>query len=376
MTQMTQEKKSKLQELLKKIKTLETAIPTGEIKSLTDQIIGEHSQGVSDKLKNDATIKYLDSLNEKIGQFKKDFNLGPVVQELNNLIDDVSKLREEMTGNLTTSAQETESKLEAIKAEIAAGLAKISTDSQTFTTTNLGPVMDALEKLNLELFNANQTSEGKSVSLKDSITAIEAQLEKIGNKIKNSNQKHSEGIDSARADFEKSLKDSITLLRKELMSRIGNTGGGNANRNIAIGGNTSVLSRYTDINLKAGSNVTLTYANNNTTKYVDVTISSSGGGGGSVGGTVRSINNISTSQTAGSNSGTDYVYICSAGVSLTLPTAAANTNLYTVKNTSSSSVLVIPDGVDTIDAQTNVILRTQYTSVDLISDGTSNWSIT
>jgi len=78
------------------------------------------------------------------------------------------------------------------------------------------------------------------------------------------------------------------------------------NRNIAIGGNTSVLSQYTDINIKAGSNVTLTYSNNQTTKYLDLTIASSGGGG-SVGGTVRSINNISTSQTAGATAGTDYV---------------------------------------------------------------------
>lgn len=162
-------------------------------------------------------------------------------------------------------------------------------------------------------------------------------------------------------------------LQSDLYTRLPH-GGGNANRNIAIGGNQSVLSRYTDMNLKAGSNVTIIYSNNDTTKFTDVTIASSGGGG-SVVGTTRSISTISTSQTAGAVSGTDYVYICTAGVNLTLPTAVANTNLYTVKNTSSSSVLVGTTSAQTIDAQTTAILATQYTAIDLISDG-SNWDIT
>lgn len=82
------------------------------------------------------------------------------------------------------------------------------------------------------------------------------------------------GVEGART--------SILSLEKALSNRINgiqNHGGGNANRNIAINGNTSVLSRYTDINLKAGSNVTLTYATNQTTKYTDITISATGGGG-------------------------------------------------------------------------------------------------
>jgi len=183
-----------------------------------------------------------------------------------------------------------------------------------------------------------------------------------------------------KGDNGKDGKDGTSVDLKEVMegimpsvmgqvSRI-RTGGGNMNRNISIGGNSSVLSRYTDINLKAGSNVTLTYANNDTTKNVDITIAATGGSG-----TTRSINSISTSQTAGSTSGTDYVYVCSAGVALTLPDATSNTNLYTVKNTSTSSVLIATTSAQTIDAQSNLILATQYTSVDLISDGT-NWDIT
>lgn len=174
------------------------------------------------------------------------------------------------------------------------------------------------------------------------------------------------GKDGKDGKFED--EEELVNLRNRL-NTIG-VGGGNANRNIAIGGNGKVLQPYTDINLKAGANVTITYAANNTTKYTDVTVAATGGAG-----TVRSINTISTSQTAAATAGTDYVYICAAGVNLTLPTAVSNTNLYTVKNTSASSVLVSTTASETIDAQSNLILAVQYTAVDLISDS-ANWNIT
>lgn len=72
-------------------------------------------------------------------------------------------------------------------------------------------------------------------------------------------------------------KVDLVKLRNDILSRLPH--GGNANRNIAIGSNTSVLSRYTDINIKAGSNVAISYVNNDTTKYLDLTFSATGGGG-------------------------------------------------------------------------------------------------
>ncbi len=164
----------------------------------------------------------------------------------------------------------------------------------------------------------------------------------------------------------KELEDSVRRLRGEIQSK----GGGSMNRQILVGG-VDPLTRYTDINLKAGSNVILTYSNNDTTKRVDLTIAATGGGG-SVGGTIRSINRVSTSQVMGNTSGTDYVYIADAGVKLDLPTASGNTNLYTVKNNSNSSVLV----AGTIDDDpAGVIMPIKYTSVDLISNDT-NFNIT
>lgn len=141
-------------------------------------------------------------------------------------------------------------------------------------------------------------------------------------------------------------------------------------RQIFIGG-ADPLTRYTDINLKAGSNVTITYANNNTTKKVDITIASTGGGGGSV----RSINSVSTPTTAGSTSGTDYVYLVSGTTTITLPTAVGNTNLYTIKNVGTGVVTINTTSSQTIDGSLTVSMPVQYTAVDLISD-TANWNVT
>lgn len=167
----------------------------------------------------------------------------------------------------------------------------------------------------------------------------------------------------------KDAKVDLNLIRREV-SRYAGHGGGNANRNIAVGGNGSVLSMFTDINLKAGSNVTLAYSNNANTKYLDLTISATGDGG-----IVRSVNSISTSQTAGAIAGTDYVYVATVGVAVTLPTAVGNANLYTIKNVVASSVLVATTGGQTIDTSPNLVLATQFTAVELISDG-ANWNIT
>ena len=143
------------------------------------------------------------------------------------------------------------------------------------------------------------------------------------------------------------------------------------NRQMFIGG-VDPLTKYTDVNYKAGSNVTITYVNNNATKKVDVTFSATGGGGGSV----RSINSISTSQVAGSASGTDYVYICTGTITLTMPTASGNQNLYTIKNAGTGTITVLPDGGDTLGNDVSIIMPLRYTSVDLISDGITNWNIT
>lgn len=96
--------------------------------------------------------------------------------------------------------------------------------------------------------------------------------------------------------------------------------------------------------------------------------------GGEGGGTSRNIASISTNTNAGAAATTDYVYLCSAALTLTLPTAVGNTNLYTVKRTGSGTVTIATTSAQTIDGGSTAVLSSQYESVSVVSDD-SNWNI-
>jgi len=95
---------------------------------------------------------------------------------------------------------------------------------------------------------------------------------------------------------------------------------------------------------------------------------------GSGSGITRLVNNISTPTTAGATANTDYVYNVSGTTTLTLPTAVANTNRYSVKNVGSNTVTVAFTGGETADGSSTVTLPRANMSLDFISNGT-NWTI-
>lgn len=89
----------------------------------------------------------------------------------------------------------------------------------------------------------------------------------------------------------------------------------------------------------------------------------------------RSISSVSTATAAGAAAGTDYVYLVSGNTTVTLPTAVGNSNLYTIKNTDGNITSIATTSSQTIDGSSSPItITTQYTSLDLISNGT-NWDI-
>ena len=317
-------------------------------------------------IKQTIEVKTTEEANERFRKLKDTLNIDSLFGAFNSLKEDLNKREDELVENI-------QAKIDAVTSSFK-DIQKMSAEETVFRGEEIKELKQVLKELSSK--NSQETTTLVSQTVADSEARLKILIGSLDTQIKDKSElvKLEKGI----KDELNVIMDSIKTLEKDFLARFAgleNIGGGNANRNIAIGGNTSVLSSFTDINLKAGSNVTITYAKNNTTKYTDITISATGGGG-SVGGVIRDIETISTSQTAGDVAGTDYVYICSAGVRLTLPTANANTNLYTVKNTSASSILVSPDAADTIDSDTNLILVTQYTAVDLVSNGTDNWNIT
>lgn len=96
------------------------------------------------------------------------------------------------------------------------------------------------------------------------------------------------------------------------------------------------------------------------------------GAGGS--GISRTIAAVTSSLTGGASSSTDYVYLLGSGASYTQPAASGNGNLYTLRNTTSSSKSVARSGSDTLEGATSLTVGPN-SSVDLISDGTSAWYV-
>lgn len=372
---MSSQKKNLLNQLLQRLNKIEQSLPFDESRSMLDSVIQEEQDKFQKSLKDNPNIRFLNEINRKLESFKRDFDLAPIIQEIELFQTEFQKAKDLFESEQAKISSDLKSKVSEISALIEKNKSETSKTSAKDFQTIIAKI-DALEE---QLSYSDKSSNAQKQSIKDAVMQFDKKISDLYESLRSSEQVRTafqKTIDERFVNSETSLKnvsESLDGLRKDIFSRMSQVGGGNANRNIAIGGNGSVLSKYTDINIKAGSNVTLTYSNNDTTKYLDLTIASSGGG--SVGGVVRSINSIATSTSAGATSGTDYVYVCTAGVAVTMPTAASNTNLYTIKNVSNSSVLVATTGGETIDDATTALLSIKYTSVDLVSDG-GNWKVT
>lgn len=94
----------------------------------------------------------------------------------------------------------------------------------------------------------------------------------------------------------------------------------------------------------------------------------------SAGGAKRVVTVIGSSTTALAAAKTDYVYICTAALTLTMPTAVGNTNRYTVKRTGTGTVTVASTAAQTVDGNATFVLDVRYMSVDVMSDG-ANWVV-
>jgi hypothetical protein len=129
---------------------------------------------------------------------------------------------------------------------------------------------------------------------------------------------------------------------------------------------TSLLNVFT-----SGLNGLVPASGGGTTNFLraDGAWASPGGGG-----MTRSVVSISASGSAGATAQTDYVYFASGTITITLPTAAGNTNRYTIKNVGFGIITINTTSSQTIDDALSATIYTHNNSVDLVSDG-SNWKL-
>ena len=89
---------------------------------------------------------------------------------------------------------------------------------------------------------------------------------------------------------------------------------------------------------------------------------------------VKSINSVSGNTNAGNNQNTDYIYFATNTITITLPTAISNTNSYVIKNVGTGTITINTTSSQTIDGSLTALIKVQYLSLTLISDG-ANWNI-
>ena len=322
--------------------------------------VEKEMQRVADKLREESEIKTIDHTKKKIQELKNE-----IQSALESLLNSFDVLKKELGDNEKNLKSILDSKLDSLRNAVS-----------EFRVANSGRLQVLADEITLLKEDIKEISERKIKIPNFTKDIQKAELE-LGNMILKLKEEGGEQLERNKKDFQDALdklNEDIKNLRRDAMSAIagnrGGIGGGNANRNILVGGNSSTLSRYTDLNLIAGTNVTLTATNNDNLKTTNLTIAATGGSG-----TNRNISTVSVSSVLAAAATTDYVIVASAGVQLTMPTAVSNTNLYTIKNSAASSVMVAAAGAQTIDGSANITLTTQYTAVDLISDD-ANWHVT
>lgn len=301
-------------------------------------------------------------INEELAQISERLKANPTMKALQKFSGDLQKLQTELSNlKIEFNVADIQTAIRQVQKELKQGQVNLLTEFEN-RLKSLPQVPDLTN--NLESLRAEFDLRIKAVpvmeDLKPDLENLKTQLQTIVETDIEQDKQEKEELDK-----------TLAKLRAEIMNRIANIGGGSQNRQILFN-SVDRLTKYTDINLKPGANVTFTVVQDDTNKRVNLTIAATGGSGSGI---TRSIQSISANQTLDSAATTDYVYLCSGTITVTMPDATTNTDLYTIKNVGTGTITINTTSSQTIDGALTQVMPVKFTSVDLISDG-SNWGIT
>src|SRR3990167_2872664 len=253
-------KKNKLQKIIAKLKTgLE---PLESVDQLESDITL-----LTRKLHRKVEAKSLDSVNETLNRFRNEIDLKPILNSLEELKSGTQGVYQELGDKLKGRADE-------LFASAKNALLKLQ-EYQSWLDS---------QKNEINSLWANFEASGTTIKgMSDSQGSLKADLTSLGQSLNKLSKDLTDKIDLTGKGTGKvetgllEVQDNLKKFRAEFLNLLGNIGGGAMNRQIKVAG-VDVLTKYTDINLVAGTNVTITTANDNTDKNVDITINSTGGG--------------------------------------------------------------------------------------------------
>lgn len=243
-------KAQKIKELLDRLDVLEgKEVLPSEMDKITDTYIKEEVSNMQAKLKDNPTIKILQKFGTELEKFKKDFDLKPLSDALIDIENEIKESQQEML-------QEFQSRIQ----EVRSAIPKIPKMPDPFDDSKLVKDITNLR----ELFLSKQDFDSRPLekelkTLKDQLKSIVVEMN-----------------DTSRDDEQKKdTETKIEKIRQEFLQKLSTIkiGGGSMNRKITVDG-TDYLTRYTDINFVSGTDITLSAANDNAKKRVNITITS------------------------------------------------------------------------------------------------------
>ena len=385
-------KKQKLKELLDKINALDGSfIPDGELSDLTNKIINQEVINATDKIRQNSIIKTLERISVEVGKLKNKFDLSSIITAIKDLeksISDEHKL----------AAADFDRKLADLKNEVKSLETEIDNKSDTEIVDQIKIFADNLNKIQDKFSSQVIENSVKETVFRQELSILEDKFKDLRN------------YDD---DFE-GIKEKLKKLQTDLITRTTHVGG-QANRQINV--DSSIMStRYNDLNFKISSSIGWRTTNDDVNKRVDIvasiliatggggsltvkeadgtpnvasvttivvsngTLTDDGGGqitvttGGGGGGITRTTSIVTATTTLPAAASTDYVFFCAAGIQILMPTAISNTDLYTIKNTSTSSVLVVASVGQAIDGSNTALMPTENESLTFISNN-SVWGV-
>lgn len=138
-------------------------------------------------------------------------------------------------------------------------------------------IENQISQLKDEIVSLSKEREAQAVVLRSEIRNVEERIKGLISAFEREvESKIKETKDNAalKSEIEKEFEKIRIRLEEAIVGTFARPGG-NMNRRIRVDG-TNALSKYTDINFVAGSNITLSVADDNTDKDVDVTITAAG----------------------------------------------------------------------------------------------------
>ena len=218
-------------------------------------LIDKEVETLKKKLEETVNIATIDDVKSELNKFKKKIDLSPLITEIDRIEELFNQKFKEIQKEIEEKDKEIEKNLdnddeiEKLNNEIAL----LKNQQQNL-----------VEKKDLTIFSKSDEIRGVEFRIDNTIKSVSDSLKNLSNK------------DEVKKVV-KEIEEKIDDLRRNVLTRLSSIGGGSMNRQIRIGG-IDYLTRYTDINLKAGSNMSITVANDDVKKSVDITFTASGGG--------------------------------------------------------------------------------------------------